>query len=187
MSANGPPGRVAGVGRRFAAVFIDAWLVVGPVYLVAWLLGSNLHDFSVVQAVLTATVVLVYEVGAVSRWGMTLGKRAVGIKAVGADGRPPRVVHSTQRYIVKSLFPLILLLALMGVPTSGISVLWQLGILAMLLGRSDRRGPHDLAGRTWVVAMNDEPLARTLARSVPPVQIADDFRFTGRKRRYTRR
>jgi uncharacterized RDD family membrane protein YckC len=70
------PKSVAGVGRRFGALFID-WLLCE--FIAYALLGSQFWTIAVFAAevyLLTATT------------GFTIGKRLVGIRVVRLDGRP---------------------------------------------------------------------------------------------------
>ncbi|WPD19146.1 RDD family protein [Thermaerobacter composti] len=51
-------------------------------------------------AVMAATAAAYFAVGE-GRWGMTLGKLAVGVRVVGADGRPPGTRRALVRFVAR--------------------------------------------------------------------------------------
>jgi len=86
---------LAGIGRRFAALFIDSLLLsipivaigIGMVFAVAG--NKNFNPIWVQPAALLAIVLFVaYEALMLAARGQTLGKMAMKIKVVRADGLP---------------------------------------------------------------------------------------------------
>ncbi len=76
----------------------------------------------------------VYQLLAHGMYGATLGKRLVGIRVVGPDGKRPGLGRATIRAVLGTMSLLLL----------------GLGVLLALFTRSGR-ALHDLLARTWVV------------------------------------
>jgi uncharacterized RDD family membrane protein YckC len=87
---------LAGIGRRFAALLIDGMLLTVPLIVVFFVLmalamsgNKNIDPLWFQPAVLLAIVpYIVYEALMLAARGQTLGKMAMKIKVVRADGTP---------------------------------------------------------------------------------------------------
>jgi len=87
---------LAGIGRRFAALLIDSLVLGLPTGIVFVLLAvvavSNKSDFNPILfqpvVLLVVVVYVVYEALMLAARGQTLGKMAMKIKVVRADGTP---------------------------------------------------------------------------------------------------
>jgi uncharacterized RDD family membrane protein YckC len=90
----------------------------------------------VIAPILAAVSILflVYQTLAHALSGATLGKRILGLRVVGSDGRRPGLGRSGARALLAAVSVLLL----------------GLGVLLALFTRSGR-ALHDLAARTWVV------------------------------------
>ncbi len=108
----------AGFWIRFAAVFLDGLLLSIPYYAlyfgtIAALSRSNPEMMSAIQialSLLQMVVGLLYEVIMIGKYGATLGKMAVKIKVVTAEGGPVSYGRATGRYFAKILSQLILMI-----------------------------------------------------------------------------
>lgn len=103
VMADGPSAasslRYAGVGIRFGARFIDTFVLVVPILILADVLIPNLFrvqnqtpDSAFATLFLTFFIlvffaVISYEVVMLRQWGATVGKMACGIRVVRPDGR----------------------------------------------------------------------------------------------------
>ncbi|HEV8624809.1 MAG TPA: RDD family protein [Acidimicrobiia bacterium] len=147
LPGNVQPGeRLATIGQRVLARLIDGLLTVVPgavVFVFALGQSFNTDQTSLPLGLRFIGLVLpfAYEVSLVAVWGQTLGKRFVGIRVVGPDGRPPGWGRSLRRWLVP--------FALGMVPFIG----WLLGMAVVLRAAfvQDRRGFHDLAADTVVL------------------------------------
>lgn len=128
------------------------------------LLGAISRSFWTTLAVFSV-ITIFYRWSTQSTIGWTLGKKTLGLRAVGLDGGSARPTPSLVREIalapglVFALLTIAYILTLLGLPILG-SVTVRLGplyfalplvLLAIAFWRLDRRGIHDLIGRTQVV------------------------------------
>ena len=139
------PGGLATIGQRVLARLIDGLLTVVPAAIV--FMATVRRSFDADQPrlplglrFLGLVLPFAYEVILVAVWGQTVGKRLVGIRVVGPDGRPPGWGRSLRRWLVP--------FALGMVPFIG----WLLGMAVVLRAAfvNNRRGFHDLAAGTTV-------------------------------------
>jgi uncharacterized RDD family membrane protein YckC len=136
---------LAGVGARFVGQFVDGLLFSIPsaVVLIAmggfteWLKPST--GFSVVVLVLSGVLIfgtVAYEALMLTSRGQTLGKMAVGVKVVSAEGGP---ISAGQAWIRAS-------------SRGGMSLLYCLGpVDALFIFTARHRTLHDRLARTLVV------------------------------------
>lgn len=121
-----------GFGTRFVAFIIDAILLGVINQIVASVFGGG--DPTRVGG-LTTLIGIAYVVGLWTYWGgQTVGKKAMGIKVVKADGTPFGLVPAIIRYV--------------GYIISGIVIL--LGFIWILFD-PDKQGWHDKIAGTYVV------------------------------------
>jgi uncharacterized RDD family membrane protein YckC len=136
---------VVGFGLRLAATLLDTMFVgfltmmlIMAVGITLGILGAYTPDLGLPLESLTVGVALVFSVAYyVASWaksGQTIGKMTVGIKIVGADGKPPSGGVGVLRYI--------------GYIVSGLVV--ALGFLWVVFDRK-RQGWHDKLAKTYVV------------------------------------
>ncbi len=138
----------AGLEPRFYAFVIDRVLLWG-LYAAAgagayalllrdgrWLPGVTL----VVGAVLLLAVVSAVVLGV---WGVSAGKAALGLRVLGADGRPIGVESALLRSLVLGVATL---------PTFGLGAA-ALALTALADAGGRRRGWHDLVARSYVVGL----------------------------------
>lgn len=116
------------------------------------LYGSGVRAH-LITLVLGAAYVL-YEVGLVATRGQTVGKMAMRIQVVRADGgiAPPGWRLSIRRYIV--FYGPALLAWLVPLPRfveGGVVMAWTVYVLVTIVGDAQRRGVHDWKARTRVV------------------------------------
>ncbi len=162
-------GRPAGFWMRFAARVVD-WEFLGllvvvpfgiffavalPVLLVGKARESTMGAVFGAVGVFFFLFTIVYEIWLNGKWGMTLGKRALGMKVVRVDGSPMGYGRAILRWGAAVLLPLLgfsLLAAVLAIILPG--VLRAAGIILLavlvLMGyfmagfRSDKRALHDL-------------------------------------------
>jgi uncharacterized RDD family membrane protein YckC len=127
--------------RRFAAIFIDGFLVQAASFAVGMVFGiggavTGMDSLAEGGASLTGLMIgLVYYVGLQAWRGQTLGKIALGIRVIAADGNPPT-------------WGWLLLRETIGRFVSGI--LCSIGYFAVLWD-GEQQGWHDKIARTWVI------------------------------------
>jgi uncharacterized RDD family membrane protein YckC len=129
-----------GVVPRIGARLIDA-IIIAAVGVLAGL-ATN---FGFVWLTLQAVLVFVYFVGLDVAWGTTIGKRALGLRVTGPDGRPPTV----QQAAIREAFTL-----LGAIPFAGpvLALIAWIVIIATVASSSTGQGKHDeLAGGTRVL------------------------------------
>jgi uncharacterized RDD family membrane protein YckC len=138
-------GAAAGFVTRLLAYLLDALLVTGFIAGGSWLMVQvdNLFEEMNVDLRVSATTIFVlltpFLIGAyyVVLWaltGKTVGKQILGLKVVGADGRPPTIGRS--------------LLRLVGY---GLSTLALWGGYLWIVVDENRKGWHDHLAGTWVI------------------------------------
>lgn len=141
---------MASILRRFAAMFVDGLLLGLPLVILAFFLiipmGGMEEDFNSVSPVLpllngVATLawmvlVVVYEALMLAARGQTVGKKALGIKVVTADGGPISRGQAWGRTLIRQVFGLVPCLGL-------IDYLVAFG--------SERTCIHDILAKTRVV------------------------------------
>lgn len=106
-----------GLGTRFGAKLIDWIVLVVPTLVLAVVFGGAAtagfrSEFTVRDYLIAAVATLLsyaYFVLLESSRGQTVGKMAVGIKVVGADGHPPTLEVAAKRNVwsIVSLVPLL--------------------------------------------------------------------------------
>lgn len=146
-----PPGDAgsstsAGLGWRFLARLLDAAIVGLALSGAAALLGLPAPTLGLggmerwMTSAVTAVVWCGYYVVTESGLSTTLGKRIVGLRVVGVDGRRPSVTAAGLRnmWILFGLVPWV----------GGLALLAAIVVIAVTIARStDHRGQHDrLAG-----------------------------------------
>ncbi len=95
--------RQATFGERLGALFIDI-LVFFVIYIIVMIFAAVLVQESGGELYVAVTFLLIlgmwsfYMVGMWAFAGATLGKKAVGIKIVGPDRKPPSLLRSLARY-----------------------------------------------------------------------------------------
>jgi uncharacterized RDD family membrane protein YckC len=113
-------------GRRFAALAID-WLIA--VLSAAAVAGTTVPPEGLDES-LIVSIVFVVEVGLlVGLLGFSIGKRVVGLKVEGPDGRPIGVLRGLLRTLLLAL------------------------VLPALVMNEDRRGLHDIAAGSRVAPL----------------------------------
>lgn len=141
---------MASILRRFAAMFVDGLLLGLPLAILAFFLiipmGGMEEDFNSGSPVLpllngVATLawmvlVVVYEALMLAARGQTVGKKALGIKVVTADGGPISRGQAWGRTLIRQVFGLVPCLGL-------IDYLMAFG--------SERTCIHDILAKTRVV------------------------------------
>lgn len=137
--------RTAGIGSRVLAKLIDLAVQLGLLLVVAILSGSTSGSASfIIGAIGIFVVIFVYPATEAVMDGQTLGKRALSIRVITADGGPVRFRHAA----VRSLIGFIELFVLLpGGPVALVSVL--------LTKRSQRVG--DLVAETLVIRDKLDP------------------------------
>ncbi|MFI0486501.1 RDD family protein [Actinomadura sp. 9N215] len=178
LSMQGPGGTTvvpADAGLRLGARFLDgivtlfitlaSGLVVTGVF--AAINGGNMDnvgpEYGVPMLVVIIGTPFLYEWLQISRWGATLGKRAVGIKVVrAADGGPVPKGRAVLRALCFSP-------GIYYAPNY-LPVLGQLNILWLLWDRPLRQCLHDKAAKTMVV--------RGRVTQKAPVQLPGSTAFT---------
>jgi uncharacterized RDD family membrane protein YckC len=104
---------LASVGRRFAAIFVDQLIFGVPILAVMFAIGmfsegteeppcGFLAAFGVVML-----LGLLYEPLMLTRWGATVGKRAMGIRVVRPDGSKISAGQAWGRFGIKSILGII--------------------------------------------------------------------------------
>jgi uncharacterized RDD family membrane protein YckC len=161
--------------KRLTAAFID---LGGIILYVLILLGVSLISFSIIGytpklsainphllGFLTLTLpVMIYFIVFEFKYSATPGKRFAGLKVVSLDGRRLALTQVIVRNIIKFLpweYAHILVYILILVPDATNSPFLIFGLIianiipliyiALVVFRSDHRGPHDLVAKTIVV------------------------------------
>jgi uncharacterized RDD family membrane protein YckC len=138
-------GAAAGFVTRLLAYLLDALLVTAFVAVGSWLMvqvDALFEEMNVNLRVSAATIFVVltpFFIGAyyVVFWalsGKTIGKQVLGLKVVGADGRPPSLGRSMLRLVGYAISTL---------------ALWT-GYLWIIVD-DNRKGWHDHLAGTWVI------------------------------------
>ncbi|MBI2866420.1 MAG: RDD family protein [Chloroflexi bacterium] len=121
----------AGFWRRFAAIIIDNVVL----FIIGLVVGLGIGEISSAGAnVLGLIIGIVYIVGMWAGRGQTLGKMAMGVRIVKADGRPIDLGTAILRYV--------------GYWVSGIIL--AIGFL-MVAWDGKKQGLHDKIAGTYVV------------------------------------
>lgn len=168
-------GRPAGFWMRFAARVVD-WQLLGLLVIVPFgiffavalpfLLVGKAREATMGAVFLAVGIfyflfTIVYEVWMNGKWGMTLGKRALGMKVVRVDGSPVGYGRAILRWIVAVLPPLLVFIILMSVVSLVLTgPFWVAGTIVSavvaMMGyivaglRSDKRSLHDLVAGSRV-------------------------------------
>ena len=142
---------------RFFAWVIDVIIVI----IIIWVLNaigvidtlSLEEDFvaSTVDFIIQAVVTLGYFVVLTAAFGATLGKMALGMRVVGADGNKAGVGAILIREIIVRSSGAILAIFLGQEAGGGIGVLVGLIVVFVILIDDKRQGLHDKAAKTFVV------------------------------------
>lgn len=162
-------GRPAGFWMRFAARVVD-WQLLGllvivpfaiffavalPVLLVGKARESTMGAVFGSVGVFFFLFTIVYEIWLNGKWGMTLGKRAFGMKVVRVDGGRVGYGRAILRWVAAALLPLVgftLLASVLATILTGVLRVAGIILLAVLVlmgyivagFRSDKRALHDL-------------------------------------------
>ena len=109
--------RLAGIGRRFAAIWVDSLLIGLPLMIVifaallpAMIKNTNqpptspMFGFTSLAGYLSAPIFIVYEALMLKACGQTVGKMALGIKVVQASGQTISTGQAWGRAVVRALF-----------------------------------------------------------------------------------
>lgn len=135
-------GAVAMPAQRLAGAVVD-----GAVLQVAALALAGVDQAT--AAVVSALAYLAYQVGLVAWRGQTLAKMAVGTRVVdSATGGRPTLWQAATRAVV----PLAGVVVDVALGAGGVGTLWVLAVYGSLLFDERRRGLHDRAAGTLVVA-----------------------------------
>ena len=138
-----PDHPLATPGQRLAGAFVD-----GAVLQAAGLalLGTD----ATVATALSTLLYLTYQVTMVAGRGQTLGKLALGAKVVdGAGGGRPTLWQAATRAVV----PLAGVVVDVALGSATVGALWVFTVYGALLFDDRRRGLHDRAAGTVVVAV----------------------------------
>jgi uncharacterized RDD family membrane protein YckC len=127
--------KAAGFWIRLASLIIDGLLLI-PLYLICSLLGiSEMNTEIFVNSINFLYFIIIPVLWA----GLTVGKRAVGIRIVRIDGNNVGISTTLKRYVLASIIYVV---------TLGITFF----ISAFMIGlRKDKRSIHDLIAGTQVV------------------------------------
>ena len=161
-------GRPAGFWMRFAARVVDwqllSLLVIVPfgiffaVALPAMLVGktreSTMGAAFMAVGIFFFLFTIVYDIWTTGKWGMTLGKRALGMNIVRVDGSPFGYGRATLRWAAAVLLPLVgftLLASALAMILPGVLRVAAIILLAVVVlmsyfmagFRSDKRALHD--------------------------------------------
>lgn len=135
-------GEAAGFGVRLGARIIDGLLLAAVLLLVALVTTSG------VPTAWSGVVGAVYEVVFVWQRGATVGKSFLGLRVVPVDADGPIPLStSLLRWAVLGVWPLLGDTGIVGF----LSFVVTVAVVAMVIARPDRRGPHDFAAGTQVV------------------------------------
>jgi uncharacterized RDD family membrane protein YckC len=144
---SGPEGEYAGRGQRLLAAIIDGiitgaigWIIATPFVGVGAMYGTKHLGARLGANLITTIVAIVYYALQHGKWGQTLGKRALGIRVVLADGGGPIAYGAA--------FGRVVFTYAISLVTCGIG-----GIVdaAWILGDQRRQALHDKVVRTVVV------------------------------------
>lgn len=128
---------LAGAWRRFAGSFVDGLVflpLIGALMYFYW--GRPMTDHFAVRSLLPAVLIATYEALMLTSGGQTLGKMAVGIKVVNADGSEIGSGQAWKRAIAREV----------------LAITQILGLVDSLMVFSQRRRTlHDRLGGTVVV------------------------------------
>lgn len=116
--------QVIGIGRRFAAAFIDnivltlIGLALGfLVFVVAGMTAGalkvrtlNIIDLQIFANVLALFITALYHIVGWGTGGQTVGKSMMGIRVIGSNGQPIGLGRATLRYIGQMISSLVLML-----------------------------------------------------------------------------
>jgi uncharacterized RDD family membrane protein YckC len=146
---------MAGIGNRVVARILDEVIIIVGAFVLSALIGAlagGLVGFLVRMFLMTLLIGVVgaaYEITMTTKRGQTLGKSAVGIRVITAEGTPPRGQSAAIRWATPFVVQFI--------PVVG----WVLALVCFLSAAVDprRRGFHDKAAGTWVVAVPQAPPA----------------------------
>ena len=113
--------------------------------------AADAEEFDAVGSVIQAVIVLVYYVGLTTLLGQTLGKMAMGIKVVNADGEKPSAGPVLIRETIVRVLGTILSVVLGPAIGGPIGVLVFIIAIVWILFDDRRQGLHDKAAKTFVV------------------------------------
>lgn len=128
---------LASAWRRFLAAFVDGLVVIPVVVvLVYYFRNDPVTDHFLLRTLLPAILLVVYEGMMLASSGQTLGKKAVGLKVVNADGSDIRGTQAWARALSRQVMGITQILAVVDV--------------LMVFSRGHRT-LHDRVGKTMVV------------------------------------
>jgi uncharacterized RDD family membrane protein YckC len=148
------------IGRRVGAAVIDFLIGLLLLFLVGALFGdADAKDASIsaqlgpLDTLLFCALLFAYFSATEVAWGATLGKRALGIRVVSADGSTPTSGAIMLRNLVRFV--------------DWLPLLYVVGAIAVFAGGHPRRRLGDRAAKTRVVAA-DDPVGEPTAPPPPP-------------------
>ena len=159
---------VATFGQRAAGALVDG-VVMLPVAIVAGLWAfehAGLHTIdSPTFSLLLGAPYAAYEMILTTRWGQTVGKRAVRTRVVpvGSSLTLPSLKAATIRWALK-YWTLLYLIAFLGVSMHRLEQLVDLAVIVVtisILTNRYRRGIHDLIARTRVIQVRSDTTTQT--------------------------
>ena len=148
----------ASVGRRVAARLVDGLLWAVPTAVALSYSGgdspSGTQPRSPGPSIAIYMAALVYEVVLTWRFGQTIGKRLLRVRVLDLVGKaPPTLLQSVARVVVVTALPIALIGNRLSPETAAsLDAACGLVLLASVVLGPGRRGLHDLAARTTVVA-----------------------------------
>ncbi len=147
-NANTRQDALGSVGRRALAQVLDALIIGVPLFFLTLPFGTSITNEELSDGqLLWLTVVwvgasLIYTTTAIAIWGMTIGKRIVGLKVVNrADGGPVSWTYASVRALVPTVVQLVPVIG------PGLAIVVYLRAVFHPL----RQGLHDAAAGTIVV------------------------------------
>jgi uncharacterized RDD family membrane protein YckC len=148
------------LGRRIGAAIIDLGIVILIVLLVGGIIGNDTAAgapdsarFGTLDRLFILLLSFGYYWVLEAGWGQTLGKRALGIKVVRADGSKPGVGATFVRTLLRAI--------------DGLPGFYLVGLIAILATGERRQRLGDMAAKTRVVAA-DAPVDAPPAPPPPP-------------------
>ena len=148
----------AGRARRFTAWVTDIVIVVLFIMVLNWLGAidtlflSEDDTVSLVHAGTQALAILAYFVVLTAAFGATLGKMAMGMKVVDAQGTKPGFgLIFIREFILAGLGPIPFLMFGANAAGSGASLLVTFLVVFWILIDDRQQGLHDKAASTFVV------------------------------------
>lgn len=187
-----PP--IAGIGRRFGAWIIDAFLLGIVGQIIGWPLSSFWFEVGPYGRFVGVFLIFLYFglMNSKVRKGQTVGKELFGIAVRNEENRPISIGRSLIRTAILALpfilngwalpiFQNVVLMTLLSVVIFGIG---GAIVYTMLFNRGTRQGVHDLLCGTYVVYLGGDPImtfpqSRQLHKTVAGVILAASVVLAG--------